>query len=157
MASILRSRLLLEEEDILRTQVKKSRPASEPAGALADGLRGSLFVKSLGGGAWRPKSAHRRRPPVKHVVFLRNIPAWVTADAIRDWIFSFGLVCDAVKMPSHPLVQEHRGFAFIDVPNAAELAAVVRRFDGAPLEDPSAGRSVRLGARRAEDKFISRR
>jgi hypothetical protein len=76
----------------------------------------------------------------------------VTETEIRDWIFGWNLVCDAVREPRHPLNQEHRGYAFVDAPTAAEAAAIARRLNGAPLLDHETGETVKLFARRADER-----
>src|ERR1700751_1807876 len=68
-------------------------------------------------------------------VFLGNLPVWVTADDIKSWLSSENLVADAVKVIRNPETQESKGFAFIESPNQEEMNAIIRRFDGAPLED----------------------
>src|SRR5579864_6422060 len=68
-------------------------------------------------------------------VFLGNLPVWVTADDIRNWLSAENLVADAIKVIRNPETQESKGFAFIDAPNTDEMNAIIRRFDRAPLED----------------------
>ena len=68
-------------------------------------------------------------------VFLGNLPVWVTADDIQSWLTSDGLVADAVKVIRNPETQESKGFAFIEAPNQEEMQSIIRRYDGAPLED----------------------
>jgi RNA recognition motif-containing protein len=68
-------------------------------------------------------------------VFLGNLPAWVTADDIKQWLTQENLVADAIKVIRNPETQESKGFAFIDAPNTEEMNAIIRRFDRAPLED----------------------
>ena len=69
------------------------------------------------------------------IVFLGNLPVWVTADDIRSWLNAEGLVSDNIKVIRNPETQESKGFAFIDAPNAEEMNSIIRRFDRAPLED----------------------
>ncbi len=68
-------------------------------------------------------------------VFLGNLPIWVTADDIKQWLAAEDLVADAVKVIRNHETQESKGFAFVEAPTSDEMAAIIRRFDRAPLED----------------------
>ncbi len=68
-------------------------------------------------------------------VFLGNLPTWVTADDIRQWLAAEDLVADAIKVIRNHETQESKGFAFVEAPTADEMQAIIRRFDRAPLED----------------------
>src|SRR6516225_1657592 len=68
-------------------------------------------------------------------VFLGNLPTWVTADNIKQWLTAEDLVSDAVKVIRNHETQESKGFEFVEAPTADEMAAIIRRFDRAPLED----------------------
>ena len=68
-------------------------------------------------------------------VFLGNLPTWVTADDIRQWLAAEDLVADAVKVIRNHETQESKGFAFVEAPTADEMQSIIRRFDRAPLED----------------------
>src|SRR5690348_17001531 len=68
-------------------------------------------------------------------VFLGNLPLWVTADDIKQWLAAEDLVADAVKVIRNHETQESKGFAFVEAPTADEMQAIIRRFDRAPLED----------------------
>src|SRR3954465_6827649 len=68
-------------------------------------------------------------------VFLGNLPTWVTADDIKQWLTAEGLVADAVKVIRNHETQESKGFAFVEAPTGDEMQAIIRRFDRAPLED----------------------
>src|SRR5213083_3643075 len=68
-------------------------------------------------------------------VFLGNLPNWVTADDIKQWLTAEDLVADAVKVIRNHETQESKGFAFVEAPTADEMQAIIRRFDRAPLED----------------------
>lgn len=68
-------------------------------------------------------------------VFLGNLPIWVTADDIKQWLTAEDLVADGVKVIRNHETQESKGFAFVEAPTADEMAAIIRRFDRAPLED----------------------
>ena len=58
-----------------------------------------------------------------------NADGWTTNLAAED------LVADAVKVIRNHETQESKGFAFVEAPTADEMAAIIRRFDRAPLED----------------------
>ncbi len=68
-------------------------------------------------------------------VFLGNLPNWVTADDIKQWLTAEDLVADSVKVIRNHETQESKGFAFIEAPTGDEMQAIIRRFDRAPLED----------------------
>jgi RNA recognition motif-containing protein len=68
-------------------------------------------------------------------VFLGNLPAWVTADDIKQWLAAEDLVADSVKVIRNHETQESKGFAFVEAPTADEMQSIIRRFDRAPLED----------------------
>ena len=68
-------------------------------------------------------------------VFLGNLPTWVTADDIKQWLTAEDLVADAIKVIRNHETQESKGFAFVEAPTADEMQAIIRRFDRAPLED----------------------
>jgi RNA recognition motif-containing protein len=88
-------------------------------------------------------------------VFLGNLPIWVTADDIKQWLAAEDLVADSVKVIRNHETQESKGFAFVEAPTADEMQAIIRRFDRAPLEDkvlranpaqPSKGVAPKAGA-----------
>src|SRR5438876_8458302 len=68
-------------------------------------------------------------------VFLGNLPTWVTADDIKQWLAAEDLVADSVKVIRNHETQESKGFAFVEAPTTDEMQAIIRRFDRAPLED----------------------
>src|ERR1700739_4540268 len=68
-------------------------------------------------------------------VFLGNLPAWVTADDIKQWLGAEDLVADSVKVIRNHETQESKGFAFVEAPTSDEMASIIKRFDRAPLED----------------------
>jgi RNA recognition motif-containing protein len=68
-------------------------------------------------------------------VFLGNLPIWVTADDIKQWLAAEDLVADSVKVIRNHETQESKGFAFVEAPTTDEMQAIIRRFDRAPLED----------------------
>src|SRR5579863_394110 len=68
-------------------------------------------------------------------VFLGNLPVWVTADDIKQWLAAEDLVADSIKVIRNHETQESKGFAFVEAPTPDEMQAIIRRFDRAPLED----------------------
>src|SRR5512134_1778925 len=68
-------------------------------------------------------------------VFLGNLPTWVTADDIKQWLAAEDLVADSIKVIRNHETQESKGFAFVEAPTSDEMQAIIRRFDRAPLED----------------------
>src|ERR1035437_5143050 len=68
-------------------------------------------------------------------VVLGNLPTWVTADDINQWLAAEDLVADAVKVIRNHETQESKGFAFVEAPTNDEMQSIIRRFDRAPLED----------------------
>ena len=68
-------------------------------------------------------------------VFLGNLPVWVTADDIKQWLAAEDLVADSVKVIRNHETQESKGFAFVEAPTTDEMQSIIRRFDRAPLED----------------------
>jgi RNA recognition motif-containing protein len=68
-------------------------------------------------------------------VFLGNLPTWVTADDIKQWLAAEDLVADGVKVIRNHETQESKGFAFVEAPTNDEMQDIIRRFDRAPLED----------------------
>src|SRR6185369_14030655 len=68
-------------------------------------------------------------------VFLGNLPAWVTADDIKQWLTAEDLVADSIKVIRNHETQESKGFAFVEAPTSDEMQSIIRRFDRAPLED----------------------
>lgn len=68
-------------------------------------------------------------------VFLGNLPIWVTADDIKQWLAAEDLVADGVKVIRNHETQESKGFAFVEAPTNDEMQSIIRRFDRAPLED----------------------
>ena len=68
-------------------------------------------------------------------VFLGNLPTWVTADDIKQWLSAEDLVADSVKVIRNHETQESKGFAFVEAPTSEEMQSIIRRFDRAPLED----------------------
>ena len=68
-------------------------------------------------------------------VFLGNLPTWVTAEDIKDWLTAEDFVADSIKVIRDPETQESKGFAFVEAATVDEMRAIIRRFDRAPLED----------------------
>src|SRR5437899_2346107 len=67
-------------------------------------------------------------------VFLGNLPTWVTADDIKNWLATEDLVADSIKVIRNHETQESKGFAFVEAPTAEEMQSIIRRFDRAPLD-----------------------
>jgi len=91
-------------------------------------------------------------------VFLGNLPTWVTADDIKQWLAAEDLVADSVKVIRNHETQESKGFAFVEAPTNEEMQSIIRRFDRAPLEDrmlranpaqPPKGKDAPRGAQQA--------
>ena len=61
-------------------------------------------------------------------VFLGNLPVWVTADDIKQWLSAEDLVADSVKVIRNHETQESKGFAFVEAPTVDEMQAIIRRF-----------------------------
>src|SRR5882757_4409401 len=72
---------------------------------------------------------------MRFTVFLGNLPTWVTADDIKQWLAAEDLVADAVKVIRNHETQESKGFAFVEAPTSDEMQSIIRSFDRAPLED----------------------
>src|SRR5580704_16979300 len=68
-------------------------------------------------------------------VFLGNLPVWVTADDIKQWLSAEDLVADSVKVIRNHETQESKGFVFVEAPTSDEMQSIIRRFGRAPLED----------------------
>src|SRR6266702_8697349 len=68
-------------------------------------------------------------------VFLGNLPTWVTADDIKQWLAAEDRVAYDVKLIRNHETQESKGFAFVEAPTNDEMQSIIRRFDRAPLED----------------------
>src|ERR671928_203074 len=66
-------------------------------------------------------------------VFLGNLPTWVTADDIKQWLAAEDLVADAIKVIRNHETQESKGFAFVEAPTNDEMQAIIRRFARAAL------------------------
>ncbi|MDP9170743.1 MAG: RNA-binding protein [Acidobacteriota bacterium] len=66
---------------------------------------------------------------------MGNLPIWVAADDIKQWLAAEDLVADSVKVIRNHETQESKGFAFVEAPTADEMQSIIRRFDRAPLED----------------------
>jgi RNA recognition motif-containing protein len=97
-------------------------------------------------------------------VFLGNLPTWVTADDIKQWLAAEDLVADAVKVIRNHETQESKGFAFVEAPTNDEMQAIIRRFDRAPLEDrllranpaqPPKGKELPRGPQQAAASAVS--
>ncbi len=68
-------------------------------------------------------------------VFMGNLPAWVTAEEIEEWLNSEQIVYDDVKVIRDFETQESKGFAFVEAASDDDLKAMVKRFNRAPIDD----------------------
>src|ERR1035438_10177181 len=66
-------------------------------------------------------------------VFLGNLPTWVTADDIKQWLAAEDLVADGVKVIRNHETQESKGFAFVDAPSNDKMKSIIRPFVRPPL------------------------
>ena len=73
-------------------------------------------------------------------VFLGNLPTWVTADDIKQWLAAEDLVADAVKVIRNHETQESKGFAFVEAPTARRNAIDYPPFRPRPFGRPSLAR-----------------
>jgi RNA recognition motif-containing protein len=71
---------------------------------------------------------------MSHNIYLGNLPEWVTADDIRSWLDSSGLVCDGIRVIRDFETQQSKGYAFVEAPNEEEMNAIIHRFNRAPLD-----------------------
>src|SRR5215472_7171929 len=75
-------------------------------------------------------------------VFLGNLPTWVTADDIKQWLAAEDLVADAVKVIRNHETQESKGFAFVEAPTNDEMQSIIRRPGRANRDQCSSDRST---------------
>ena len=68
-------------------------------------------------------------------VFMGNLPAWVTAEEIEEWLNSEQIVYDDVKVIRDFETQESKGFAFVEAASDDDVKALVKRFNRAPIDD----------------------
>lgn len=68
-------------------------------------------------------------------VFFGNLPAWVTADEIKSWLNTEGIVFDEVKVIRDFETQESKGFAFVEAATDKDVKAAIKRFNRAPIDD----------------------
>ena len=68
-------------------------------------------------------------------VFFGNLPAWVTADEIKSWLNTEGIVFDEVKVIRDFETQESKGFAFVEAATDEDVKAAIKRFNRAPIDD----------------------
>ena len=68
-------------------------------------------------------------------VFMGNLPTWVTADEIENWLTNEDILFDEVKVIRDFETQESKGYAFVEAASDEDLKALIARFNRAPLED----------------------
>ena len=68
-------------------------------------------------------------------VFMGNLPTWVTADEIENWLTNEDILFDEVKVIRDFETQESKGYAFVEAASDEDLKALITRFNRAPLED----------------------
>ena len=66
---------------------------------------------------------------------MGNLPAWVTAEEIEEWLNSEQIVYDDVKVIRDFETQESKGFAFVEAASDDDVKALVKRFNRAPIDD----------------------
>ena len=72
---------------------------------------------------------------MERTVFFGNLPVWVTADEIKSWLNTEGIVFDEVKVIRDFETQESKGFAFVEAATDEDVKAAIKRFDRAPIDD----------------------
>lgn len=85
-------------------------------------------------------------------VFMGNLPNWVTADEIESWLSNEDILFDEVKVIRDFETQESKGYAFIDAASDEDLAAVITRFNRAPLDN----KVLRVNEARSNDQQRAR-
>ena len=68
-------------------------------------------------------------------VFMGNLPTWVTAAEIENWLQTEGIIFDEVKVIRDFETQESKVYAFIEAASDEDVNAVIKRFNRAPIED----------------------
>ena len=66
---------------------------------------------------------------------MGNLPTWVTADEIENWLTNEDILFDEVKVIRDFETQESKGYAFVEAASDEDLKALITRFNRAPLED----------------------
>ena len=66
---------------------------------------------------------------------MGNLPTWVTADEIENWLTNEDILFDEVKVIRDFETQESKGYAFVEAASDEDLKALIARFNRAPLED----------------------
>ena len=72
---------------------------------------------------------------MERTVFFGNLPVWVTADEIKSWLNTEGIVFDEVKVIRDFETQESKGFAFVEAATDEDVKAAIKRFNRAPIDD----------------------
>ena len=66
---------------------------------------------------------------------MGNLPTWVTADEIENWLTNEDILFDEVKVIRDFETQESKGYAFVEAASDEDVKALITRFNRAPLED----------------------
>ena len=69
------------------------------------------------------------------IVFMGNLPTWVTTDEIESWLTNEDILFDEVKVIRDFETQESKGYAFVEAASDEDLKALITRFNRAPLDD----------------------
>jgi RNA recognition motif-containing protein len=81
-------------------------------------------------------------------VFMGNLPTWVTSEEIESWLNSEGIIFDEVKVIRDFETQESKGYAFIEAASDEDVAAIIKRFNRAPIDD----KVLRVNEARSSDE-----
>lgn len=81
-------------------------------------------------------------------VFMGNLPAWVTGEEIESWLNNEGIIFDEVKVIRDFETQESKGYAFIEAASDEDVAAIIKRFNRAPIDD----KVLRVNEARSSDE-----
>lgn len=72
---------------------------------------------------------------MSRIVFMGNLPTWVTDDEIETWLTNEDILFDEVKVMRDFETQESKGYAFVEAASDEDLKSLIARFNRAPLED----------------------
>ena len=85
---------------------------------------------------------------MNRTVFMGNLPSWVTAEDIQNWLQQENITYDEVKVIRDFETQESKGYAFIEAATDEDSKAIIARFNHAPLED----RNLRVNEARGNEQ-----